>query len=233
MKRVPRLSRLLPGLLGGLCLVLSSSAAWGAVSLDAILTRMDEVGQGLRSMKADIVQKKWTDILSEYDEGEEGEFLFLKDGGAVYLRKQITKPTASVLVIRDGNVTFYQPSIKQAQEYALGNHKDKAEFMLLGFGTDKDALRKTYDISYLGEEALDGETTYKVELKPKSGQVAAFFARIVLWVDLERGIPIQQQLEEPTQDHLLIRFSGIELNPKISKSQFDIKLPSDVRVIRN
>lgn len=215
----------------GLGLTLGSAVAAAAVTLDSILTKMDRVGQNLKSMKADIVQKKWTDILSEYDEGEKGQFLFLKEGNSVYLRKEIKEPTASVLVIKDGKVTFYQPSIKQAQEYELGSHKDKAEFMLLGFGADKEALRKTYDIHYLGEEKLDGEATYKLELKPKSDQVAAFFVRIVLWVDPDRGIPLQQQLVEPTQDHLLIRFSDIQLNPKISKSAFDVKLPKDVRII--
>lgn len=217
----------------GVCFSLITATTSAAVTLDAILDKMDKVGQNLRSMEADIVQKKWTDILSEYDEGEKGEFLFLKEGDAIYLRKQITEPTASVLAIKDGNVTFYQPAIKQAQEYKLGNHKDKAEFMLLGFGSNKEALRKTYDISYLGEEELDGKLTYKLELKPKSDQVSAFFVRIVLWVDAERGIPIQQQLVEPTQDFLLVRFSSIRLNPKISKSEFDIKLPKDVRVIHN
>jgi outer membrane lipoprotein-sorting protein len=204
-----------------------------APTLDQILTKMDKVGQNLKSLQAEIVQKKWTDILGEYDEGEKGEFLFLKEGDGIYLRKEISEPTASVLVIKDGNVTFYQPAIKQAQEYKLGNHKDKAEFMLLGFGTNKEALRRTYDISYLGEDQIDGKTTYQLELKPKSDQVAAFFVRIILWVDAERGIPIQQQLVEPTQDHLLIRFSDIRLNPKLSKSDFDVKLPRDVRVIRN
>lgn len=217
----------------GLCLGLATATVSAAVTLDAILSNMDKVGQNLRSMEADIVQKKWTDILSEYDEGEEGQFLFLKENNSVYLRKQITEPTASVLVIKDGKVTFYQPAIKQAQEYKLGNNKDKAEFMLLGFGTNKTALRETYNITDLGEEKLDGKPTYKLELKPKSEKIAAFFVRIVLWVDAERWIPIQQQLVEPTQDHLLIRFSNIRLNPRIPKSEFDVRLPKDVRVIRN
>lgn len=230
MNRMSRSNRLV-SLVLGLCLSFLSTSVASAITLDAILSKMDKVGQNLRSMKADIVQKKWTDILSEYDDGEKGQFLFLKDGDAVYLRKQIEEPTASVLVIKDGKVTFYQPSIKQAQEYELGNHKDKAEFMLLGFGSNKEVLRKTYDITYLGEEPIDGKTTYKLELKPKSDQVAAFFVRIVLWIDAERGIPIQQQLVEPTQDHLLIRFSDIQINPKISKSAFDVKLPKDVRII--
>jgi len=213
-------------------LLLSGGRSFGA-TLDEILSHIDQVGKNLKSMEADLVQKKWTDILSEYDSGEKGTFLFLKDGDKVMLRKEITEPTVNSLVIRDGTVTFYQPSLKQAQQYQLGKNGDKAEFLLLGFGTDQSALKSTYDISLLGEESVEGRKAYKLELKPKSDRVAAFFVRIILWIDAERWIPIQQQLVEPTQDHLLITFSNIQLNPKLSKSRFELKLPKDVKLIKN
>ena len=202
-------------------------------TLDEILSHIDQVGKSLRSMQADLLQKKWTDILSEYDSGEKGTFLFLKDGEQVLLRKEIMEPTVNSLVIKEGTVTFYQPSLKQAQQYTLGQNGDKAEFLLLGFGTNKESLKATYDISLLGEETLDEGKTYRIELKPKSDRVAAFFVKIILWIDAERWIPVQQQLVEPTQDHLLISFSNIQLNPKISKSRFDLKLPKDVKLIKN
>jgi outer membrane lipoprotein-sorting protein len=205
----------------------------GAEGLDRILTEMDRVGQRLKSMAADIEQRKWTDILGEYDEGERGRFLFLREDGQVLLRKEIAEPTVNTLVVREGKVLFYQPSIKQAQEYRLGRHGDKAEFLLLGFGADKEELSQTYEISLLGEEDLDGRHTYKLELKPRSDQVSAFFVRIFLWVDSERWVPVRQQLVEPTRDHILIAFRNITLNPRLSRSNFDVRIPRDVEVIRN
>lgn len=213
------------------CLWTASPAR--AEGLDRILTEMDRVGQRLTSMEADIEQRKWTDILGEFDRGERGRFLFLKEGGQVLLRKEIAEPTINTLVLKEGTVLFYQPSIKQAQEYRLGRHGDKAEFMLLGFGSDKEELSRTYEITLLGEEDLEGRQTYKLELKPRSDQVAAFFVRIILWVDSERWIPVQQQLVEPTRDYLLIAFRNITLNPRLSRSNFDVRIPRDVEVIRN
>jgi outer membrane lipoprotein-sorting protein len=213
--------------------VLLCGGSSSGATLEEILSHIDQVGKDLRSMEASLVQKKWTDILSEYDSGEKGTFLFLKDGDKALLRKEIVAPTVNSLVIKDGTVTFFQPSLKQAQQYKLGKNGDKAEFLLLGFGTDKDALRATYNITLLGEETLDGTKAYKIELKPKSDRFAAFFVQIILWIDAERWIPIQQQLVEPTLDHLLITFSNIQLNPKISKSRFDLKLPRDVNLIKN
>lgn len=219
--------------LGLLCCFLLAGTVSLAADLDQVLREIDRVGDSLKSMTATIEQKKWTDILDEYDSGERGTFSFLREGDDVLLRKEISSPSSNVLVIRDGKVVFYQPMIKQAQEYSLGKSGDKAEFLLLGFGSDREALSKTYEIEYLGEEQLEGRTTHKLLMKPRSGQVAAFFVEIMLWIDDERWIPIQQRLTEPTQDHLLIRFSDLRLNPGLKKSDFDLKLPKGVRVIRN
>lgn len=211
----------------------SSSAFPADLTLEEILTRMDRAGESLRSLSADIEQSKWTDILQEFDRGQSGKFLFLKERGEVYLRRDIHSPSVDSLVIRDGQVTYYQPGIKQAQRYQLGRHRDKAEFLLLGFGSDKEALKEAYDIRLIGREKVGTQDVYRLELAPKSGQVAAYFPLIVLWVDTQQWLPIQQQLVEHTQDYLLIRFRGIQLNPRISKSDFDLKLPRDVRIIAN
>jgi outer membrane lipoprotein-sorting protein len=222
------------------CLVLSLFLSWispallgQSRTLDQILDRMDEVGSRLKSLSAEMSQKKWTEILAEYDSGESGHFYLLKRNDGVYLRKDIEKPTASSLVIREGELIFFQPSLKQAQRYQLGRHRDKAEFLLLGFGSDKEALGKTYQIDLVGQEKLGNQTTFQLELKPRSEKVAAFFVKILLWIDNELWVPIRQQLVEPTGDHLLIRFQDIELNPKLSKSDFDLDLPKGTRVISN
>lgn len=202
-------------------------------TLEKVLNQMDKIGATLESMEARIIQKKWTDILEEYDSGERGRFSFLRENGKVHLRKDIEDPTVNHLVISESVVTFYQPKIKQAQRYQLGKHGDKAEFLLLGFGSNKEALKEAYDIVLIGEETVEARNTYHLELKPKSSQVSAFFVSIHLWIDSELWVPIQQRLVEPTQDHLLILFEDIKLNAKIKKSAFDLKIPKEVKVIQN
>jgi hypothetical protein len=36
---------------------------------------------------------------------------------------------------------------------------------------------------------------------------------------------------EPTRDYLLIRFDDIDLNPKITKSRFELKIGDDVQIV--
>ncbi|MEE8348757.1 MAG: outer membrane lipoprotein carrier protein LolA [Acidobacteriota bacterium] len=202
-----------------------------ALDLEEILTRMDQRGSTLNSMSSTIVQKKWTDILEEFDQGESGRFDFLRDGESIYLRRDIMKPQQNSLVVRDGEVLFYQPKIKQLQRYDLGKSRDRAEFLLLGFGSNKEGLKEAYDIRLGENEMIEGRETYLLELTPKSDQVSAHFSQIVLWVDLELWVPIQQKLVEPTRDYLLIRFGDIDLNPKLTKSRFDLKIADDVVVV--
>lgn len=200
-------------------------------SLQEVLAKMDQEGAGLRSMSARITQKKWTHILEEFDKGESGYFYFLRERDQVFLRKDVLTPQENTLIIRQGTVWFYQPRIKQAQRYNLGRNRDKAEFLLLGFGSNQEALKETYKIQLLKQESIDGRQTYVLELTPRSDQVSAYFSKIVLWVDAALWVPIQQKLVEPNQDYLLIRFDDIKLNDRISRSRFDVKLPREVKVI--
>lgn len=203
-----------------------------APGLESVLEKMDRRGGNLQSMSAKIIQKKWTDILEEFDEEERGEFHFLREKEAIRLRRDITEPGVSTLLINDGKGIFYQPLLKQANRYDLGARKDRAEFLLLGFTSKKEALREAYSIRWLGPELVGDRETYALELTPRSDKVSAFFSRIVLWVDGRLWVPIQQKLVEPTRDYLLIRFEDVRLNLDLPASRFELELPSDVNVIQ-
>lgn len=230
MKSCQRVSLVWLLLLAG---VGSPLQAWEAESLtlEQVLTKIDQRGAVLRSMTSSITQKRWTDILEEFDQGESGQFLFLKEDDGIYLRKDIVKPQPNTLIIGDGILSYYQPKIKQLQRYDLGQRRDRAEFLLLGFGSNKKALEEAYEIRLGTMEIVEGREAYPLELIPKSQTVSAYFTQIVLWIDTTLWVPIQQKLVEPTHDYLLIRFEDIDLNPKIPKSQFDLKVPKGVTVV--
>jgi len=202
-----------------------------SLTLEQLLTKIDQVGTSLRSMSSSISQKRWTDILQEFDQGESGKFFFLKENDEIYLRKEIAKPQKNTLIIREGKLLYYQPKIKQLQRHDLGNRRDRTEFLLLGFSSNKQALKEAYQIRLGKKETVEGREAYPLELTPKSQSLSAYFSQIVLWIDTTLWVPIQQKLVEPTRDYLLIRFDDIHLNPDISKSRFDLKVPKDVQVV--
>ena len=219
--------------LGALLAAAPVSTARQSLDLDEVLRKMEQIGARVNSMSCDIVQQKWTHLLKRFDTPETGTFSFMREKEGLVLRRDIKQPGQHSLVIRRGKVVFFQPAIKQAFEHNLGNNKNKAEFLLLGFGADRAAIGETYATKLLGSDTVNGRATYKLELTPRSDDMAAFFPRIVLWIDAQWWIPIQQQLFEPTHDYLLVRFEKVKLNPKLKASSFELKLPKDVTVIKS
>jgi outer membrane lipoprotein-sorting protein len=197
-------------------------------SLEQVLKQLEATGKSFQSFSAKLVQKKYTAILKEFDTPESGTFLYAraKDGSAL-LRQEVTSPAVRILTIKGGLATIYQPALKQAQVINLGKNKDKVEYLALGLGQSPAKLQETFDLKYMGSENVNGLPCSILNLKPKSAAAGAFFSSITLWIKKSNGVPIQQQLQEPNGDYLLVVFSDENLNPKIPDNKFEQKLPAD------
>jgi outer membrane lipoprotein-sorting protein len=102
---------------------------------------------------------------------------------------------------------------------------------VLGFGGSGHDMLKSFDVKYLGTERVDGTDAAKLELVPKSPKIRNNFDRIVLWIDQARGVSVQQQLFEPSGDHRLAKYSGIELNQKIPDTVFKLKTTGKTKIV--
>ncbi len=207
--------------------------AGNAAALDQVLRQMEAVGKTFVNFKAHFVQKKYTAVLNEFDVPESGEFYYAraKDGSAL-LRQEVTRPGHRILTIKGGTATIYQPNINQASVANLGKNKDKAEYLALGLGQSPGRLRETFDVAYQGVEKIAGGPCSVLALKPRSAAAAAYFSTITLWINKANGIPIQQKLQEPNGNYLLVGFSGEKLNTSMPASLFDPQLPKGVEIIK-
>src|SRR5262249_10617644 len=128
----------------------------------------------------------------------------------------------------------YTPQLKHADQVDLGKDKDKAEFLLVGFGQSTDQIKQTYDVSFVGEETIDGKKTSVLELKPKSEAVRRTFSSIRLWIDQKQWIPIQTKATESGArgNYQLVKFTNIKLNGDLKDSLFKLNsvLPKDVQI---
>jgi outer membrane lipoprotein-sorting protein len=200
--------------------------------LQRTLNQMDAVGKTLRTFTAHLTQKKYTAVLGEFDDTPETGVLYVAraQDGSTLLRRDIASPGKSTLTVKENTAIYYQPDIKTAQIYDLGKHKDKAEYMAAGIGQSPTRLQKDFDITYQGAESVNGIICSVLLLKPKSQDVAAVFSSITLWISKSTGLPVQDKFQEPSGDYTLMTLSDEKLNPKISTSIFDQKLPSDVGI---
>ncbi len=211
----------------------SGAQSGNAVALDQVLRQMDSVGKKFVNFKAHFTQKKYTAVLKEFDTPESGEFYYAraKDGSAL-LRQEVTKPGHRILTVKGGTAIVYQPGINQASVANLGKNKDKAEYLALGLGQSPARLRETFELKYQGMENVAGAPCSVLALKPRNAAAAAYFSTITLWIKKSNGIPIQQKLEEPNGNYLLVDFSGEKLNTSIPASLFDQHLPKGVELIK-
>ena len=223
-----------------LCIVLcgppiqaSQSMSQDEAALNQVLKEMEAVGRSFHSFTARFSQKKYTAVLKEFDTPQEGELYYerAKDGTAL-LRQEVAKPGRSILTIKGGTAVFYQPTLNQAQTYVLGKNRDKAEYLVLGLGQSPAKLQETFEIRYQGADTVNGMPCSVLVLKPKNPSAAAYFSSINLWVRKSNGVPIQQKLQEPAGDYLLVTFSDEKLNLNIPMSKFEQDLPSGVDIQR-
>jgi outer membrane lipoprotein-sorting protein len=200
--------------------------------LESVLKRMGKASGTFESFAADITTQKYTAILEEFDPPERGQFFYKRDDdGSALIRWEITDPAEKITTVRNDELVIYQPKIKSANRFKLGENKDKAEYLALGLGQSPSDLEQAYIISYKGSEIVDGVACSVLELKPKDPKVASIFSVITVWIRDDTGVSTQLKLEEPFQDYLLVNFSNEILNKKVNDSIFKQKLPGDVEVL--
>jgi len=185
----------------------------------AVLKALEDAGRALKSMQAAFVETKVIVLLDDRQESR-GTVAMQIPGR---LRWNYETPRPSVMLIKDGRFTRYIPASKQVFRGAAKGDAD----LLVGFGPGAAGLGRKYEVTLAGDEVVAGRATHVLDLKPKTGQ-AGLFTGIRLWVDEERGMPVQTRLTEPTDDYTTIRFDKVRINEPVPAKTFDLDVPGDV-----
>ena len=201
------------------------------LSLKDILDRMNEAGKHLKTVSTNLEYTKVT-VLVDDRSTEYGKLYFRKSKNPDILLN-FEKPDPKVILFRKNKAEIFLPKTNQIQEYDLTKHSGLVQqFLLLGFGTDTNELKKSYDIKYVGEEQMGGDMAVVLELTPQEKSVAAQLSKIQLWISEESWLPIQQKFFEPGGDYLLTRYTSVRVNRLIPSSSFRIKAPSDAQRVQ-
>jgi outer membrane lipoprotein-sorting protein len=239
--RVGRLNQLFARrhVLAGLAaLLISTSAAWGqsppqkrsklTTDLTEILSHMNKAAENLRTISANLEYTKVT-VLVDDKAVQSGQLLYRKGKGTDILI-DFKKPEPKTIAFRKNLGEIYNPKINQIDEYNLEGKSGMIEqFLLLGFGTEADKIRKDYDLKFLKEEDLQGDITVVLELTPHSETTRAQLTRIQLWVSEESWLPAQQKFFQPGGDYLMARYTNVKVNRPLSNAAFIIRAPNDVK----
>ena len=225
-------------------LILPMALLWGAVSfapqkpadsgsLDAVLKTMDTAAANFRATQADFEWDRYEKVIDEVIDVQKGTIYYRRAGKEIEMMADIRMAGSSAdelkhepkyVLFSGGKIRMYQPIPDQLTIYDLGkNAADFESYLVLGFGGSGQELVKSFDVTYLGAQTINGVSTGELQLIPKSEKVRNTFNRILLWIDLQRGISVQQQLVTLQDDYRLATYSDIKLNEPIKGEVFQLK----------
>jgi outer membrane lipoprotein-sorting protein len=213
---------------------LSASAAaqdQKSAGLDEILKKMDEAAAHFQSAQADFVWDQYQKVVDEHDT-QTGTVYYRRGGKDIEMLADIRQPDRKIVLYKDGKLQVYQPKIEQVMQYPAGANRGELEsYLVLGFGGSGDDLKKSFEVTYDGEETMDGVRTAKLELIPKSEKIRGNFSKIFLWIDLSRGISVQQEFMQSQGDYRMAKYSGVKMNGKIGNDMFQLKTTSKTQFV--
>lgn len=211
--------------------LLAQSAGSGGADLDKLLSQMDTTASNFRSADAHVVWEQYQKVVDDTDV-QEGTVYFRRNGKDIQMMADISKPAAKNILYADGKVQMLEPKMNQVTVYAAGkNRADVESFVVLGFGGGGHDLLKNFEVKYAGTESLNGVTTERLELVPKSARLRNMFERLMMWVDPKLGVAIQQKFFQPEGDFRLTKYSDIHLNQKLSDNMFKLKTDSKTKFV--
>jgi outer membrane lipoprotein-sorting protein len=197
---------------------------------DEVLKQMNRSAGEFRTLRADLEHTKYTDVVK--DTSVETGLIFVRRDEK--MRIEIQKPDAKTL-LRSGNAFYvYTPKINRVEEYDLGKNRALVDqYVLLGFGTKGEDLKKGYLLTVLGEETFDNRKTVLIELTPISETVRRQISKIHIWIDEASWIPVQQKFfETGSADYFVFHYKNTVLNSKIADSRFKPDWPKNATVVK-
>jgi outer membrane lipoprotein-sorting protein len=200
----------------------------GKLTLEYVLTMMDRSAEDFRSLTAALDHLTYTALVKDTST-ESGEIYVRKDSK---MRIDFTRPDPRTIIRNGDNLYIYTPKINRVEEYNIGKNRALADqYLALGFGTRVENLKKNYDVSFSGEEELDGQKMAIVELVPHSADVRQQITKIRLWVDEASWMPVQQKFfEAGTADYFISRYKNVMKNLKIGDGKFKADWPKGTKV---
>jgi outer membrane lipoprotein-sorting protein len=195
--------------------------------IDEVLREMDAASARFKSAEADFRWELYERVVKQVTTVQTGTIYFVKEGANTLMGARIDSPAPKFLDFREGTLRIFDPGPDHLTTISSKQNQAQIEaFLTLGFGGSGRDLAKTWTISDLGTESIDGVETAKLDLVPKDPSVRNNCTHIIIWVDASRGISLKQKFFMPSEDTRTSYYSNIRLNEKIDEKKYAIKTDS-------
>jgi outer membrane lipoprotein-sorting protein len=226
-----------PGLIASLILsvfiVVSPTPANGqsAGLVSSVLNRLEKNRASLKSLRAGLTMEKYNSQLGTNDRST-GVVSYLPGAGRnASVRIEWKSPQHEIIAVQNGKYVLFRPRLKTAYTGSSTKGPRPANGILDMMYMSRQQLEARFQpLQDVREETLwGGISTIHLTLIPK-GNASYKYAEV--WIDAA-GMPVQSKIVEKNDDSTTMRLSVLEKNIKLSSDEFQIKLDSDVKVIKS
>ena len=206
----------------------------GAGLVSSVLNRMEKNRQTLKSLRAGISMVKYNSQLGVEDKYS-GVVIYLPGAGRqASVRIDWSQPRREVLAVSNNKYTIFRPALNVVYTGSvnkMGGKEGKASGLLDMMNMSRGQLEARFEpVKDVREESLwGGVSTIHLTLVPK-GNPGYKYAEI--WIDAG-GMPVQTKIVEKNDDSTTMRLMNLEKNQKINQSDFDVKLDSNVKIVKS
>src|ERR1044072_3169750 len=206
----------------------------GAGLFSSVLSRLEKNRQSLKSLRAGISMVKYNSQIGSEDKYN-GMVIYLPGAGRqASVRIDWSHPRREVLAVNNNQYTIYRPALKtvyRGDARKIGGKDGSASGLLAMMNMSRQQLEARFEpVKDVREETLwGGVSTIHLTLVPK-GNAGYKYAEV--WID-SAGMPVQTKIVEKNDDSTTMRLTNLEKNQKINPSDFDIKLDSNVKIVKS
>jgi outer membrane lipoprotein-sorting protein len=164
---------------------------------------------------------------------QKGSVYYKRDGssfeGGVHIDTDDGQPSPKILVCCANNlIRLYEKLTNHLTN--LGALSQYQDWFLLGFGASGKELAAKWDITYGGQETVDGVKTEKLELTPKDPKVRDKVHKVILWMDADRAVSLKQYFDEGDGQSRTCHYTNIKVNQPLPKDAFNLPTNKDTTV---
>jgi outer membrane lipoprotein-sorting protein len=217
----------------GLAVSVNGTRAFAAGDLKTTLARLDAAAARFQSTSADFqFDSVMTDPIPD-TEVQKGTAYYQRKSNvfqmAAHIREVNGRQIPKVYVYSDGKLKLYEQLANQVT--TLSSVSQYEGYLMLGFGAGGKDLAAKWDITDDGPETVNGVNTEKLELVAKDPKVKKNLPKVIVWIDLDRGVSLKQYFDEGQGQSRTCAYSNIKINESLPSDAFTFKTDSKTQFI--
>ncbi|MFZ0746305.1 MAG: outer membrane lipoprotein-sorting protein [Terracidiphilus sp.] len=215
-------------------LLIASRALFAADDLQSVLRQLDAAAEKFHSTSADVQFDSVETEPIPITDVQKGTVYYERKGGSFRMAAHINEfngqPVTKVYTFAGGVFRLFEGgNVDQVTTFSKASKFES--YLMLGFGASGTQLADKWNITYDGQETVDGVKTDKLELVAKDPTVRKNLPKVTIWIDPSRGVNIKQVFDEGDGQSKTAHYFNIKVNQSLPGDAFKFKTDGKTQYI--